>query len=229
MMGQKLKPIKEILEYLSGKEKIVLMGCGGCATIFHTGGEKDVEKMAETLSKEGKEILAEIKLPLYAFTCYLPTSSRYVKKHLKEIKECDAILMMTCGDGLQVIREYLEKDLGIFKPIYPAVDSLGFFGGGPTRFTEECQGCGECILAYTAGLCPLTRCPKGLLNGPCGGVRSDGKCEVNPEVDCVWVQIYERLKKLGELDMLSKIMSPKDWSKMKRPRELEVERLKIKL
>ena len=229
MMGQKLKPLEEILEYLNGKRRIVLIGCGGCATVFHTGGEEDVEKMAETLSREGKEILAKIKLPLYVYACYLPMSSRYLRKHLDSIRECDAILVMACGDGLQVIREYLEEKQGIFKPIYPAVDSMGFFGGGPTRYAEECQGCGECILAYTAGICPLTRCPKGLLNGPCGGVRLDGKCEVNPERDCVWIQIYRRLEKLGELDKLSKIMGPKDWDKMKRPRELEVERIKIKL
>ena len=223
MMGQRLKPLKEILHYLDGKKKIVLMGCGGCATVFHTGGEADLEKMANTLSKEGKEVLAQVKLPSGVFACHIPTSSRYIRKYIDEIRECDAILMMACGSGLQAIREYLEKRFNIFKPIYPAVDSLGFFGGGPTKFAEKCQGCGDCILAYTAGICPLTKCPKGLLNGPCGGVRPDGKCEVDPEEDCVWIKIYERLKKLGELEMLSKIMEPKDWSEMKRPRKLEVE------
>ena len=229
MMGQKLKPMEEILGYLKEKRKIALIGCGGCSTVFHTGGEKEVDEMAERLSREGKEIVAKIKMPLNVFTCYLPMSSRYIAKHLEEIRGCDAILMMCCGDGLQVVRQYLENKHSIFKPIYPAVDSLGFFGGGPTRFTEECQGCGDCILAYTAGICPLTRCPKGLLNGPCGGVRPDGKCEVNPESDCVWVQIYERLRKLNELDKLSEILKPKDWSKMKKPRRLEVEPVKIRL
>lgn len=228
MMGQKLKSMEEILGYLEGHKKIVLMGCGGCATLFHTGGEKEVEEMAEKLTKEGKEIVAKIKLPLDTYACYLPISSKYIRKNLDAIKDCDAILMMCCGDGLQVVREYLEER-GIFKPIYPAVDSLGFFGGGPTRFVEECRGCGDCILAYTAGICPLTRCPKGLLNGPCGGVRPDGKCEVNPDEDCIWVRIYDRMKKLNDLDEFSKIREPKDWSKMKRPRRIEIERIKMTL
>jgi len=228
MMGQKQKPLNEILRYLEGKNKIVLMGCGGCSTVFHTGGEKEVEEMAEKLAREGKEVLAKIKLPLDVYACYLPMSSKYVRRNIEALKECEAILMLCCGDGLQAVRGYLEEQ-GIFKPIYPAVDSLGFFGGGPRRFKEECQGCGDCILAYTAGICPLTRCPKGLLNGPCGGVRSNGKCEVNPDDDCVWIQIYERLRRLGEVDKFTEIMAPKDWSSMRRPRELEVEPIKVGL
>jgi len=99
-------------------------------------------------------------------------------------------------------------------------------GGGPTLFKEKCQQCGECELGKTAGICPLTQCAKGLLNGPCGGSQ-DGKCEADPERDCAWILIYERLKKLGELDKLKKIREPHDWSKARRPRELEVSPLTI--
>jgi len=228
MMGQKLKPLEEILGYLKDKRKVVLMGCGGCATLFRTGGEAEVDEMAKKLSEAGKEVLAKIKLPMDVYACFLPMSSKYLRKNIDAIRNCDALIAFYCGDGVQVTRGFLEE-LGIFKPIYPAVDSLGFFGGGPTRFIEECQGCGECILAYTGGICPLTRCPKGLLNGPCGGVRSNGKCEVNPDMDCAWVKIYEWLEKLGETHSFKNLLEAKDWSKMKRPRVIEVPRIKLTL
>ncbi len=223
MMGQVRKPLEEILDFLRGKKKIVVMGCGGCATIFHTGGLKEVKEMVETLKKEGKEVLAEIGLPFGVFCCYLPMSSMFVKKFQKEIEECEAILMMSCGDGLQTVRRFLEDELGIVKPLYPSNNALGFFGEGPREFIEKCLGCGECEIGKTAGICPLTQCAKGLLNGPCGGTRPGGKCEVDPEKDCAWYLIYQRLKKLGELDKLLKINPPHNWRKTLRPRKLEVE------
>ena len=222
MIGQVQKPIEEILESLGDNEKIVLVGCGGCATVFHTGGEPEVKEMASTLSKQGKNILAAIAPPFGEFTCYAPWSKARLEPYRKEIEECDAILMMTCGDGLQVVREFiLEDEYGLVKPIYPANDAIGHMGGGPTLFREKCQQCGECLLGQYAGICPLTQCPKGLLNGPCGGSKN-GKCEQEPEHDCAWILIYERLKTLGELDKIKEFVPPKDYSKMKRPRTLEV-------
>lgn len=227
MIGQVQKPLEEILEYLEGKKKIVIVGCGGCATIFHTGGEEEVKKMADTLSKKGKEILAAITPPFGEFTCYAPWSKKRLSEYRQEIEKCDAILMLSCGDGLQVVREFiLEEEYNLVKPIYPGTNPMGHMGGGPTLFKEKCQQCGECELGKTAGICPLTQCAKGLLNGPCGGSQ-DGKCEADPERDCAWILIYERLKKLGELDKLKKIREPHDWSKARRPRELEVSPLTI--
>lgn len=223
MNAQTPKPFEEVLEYLRGKKKIVLMGCGGCATIFHTGGPKEIDEMAERLAKEGKEVIGRIKLPFAVFACYLPMSSMFLKEHRGEIEECDAMLMQSCGDGAQVVRGYLEEEMGIVKPMYPANDALGFSGGGPASFREECQACGACELGRTAGICPLVQCPKGLLNGPCGGTTIDGKCEVDPTRDCAWVMIYRRLGKLGAQDELVEIKAPHDWSKATRPRTLEVE------
>lgn len=228
MMGQVSKPFEEILQYLDGKKKIVIMGCGGCAIVFHTGGKQQVREMAERLRKEGKEVLSEIGLPSGVFCCYLPMISLFVKQHREDFERCDAVLMMSCGDGLQVIREYLEKEFGIIKPIYPANNSLGFFGKGPDTFTEECQGCGECELGKTAGICPLTQCSKGLLNGPCGGTRENGKCEVDPEKDCAWYLIYERLRKMEKLAQMHKTIEPHDWSKSLRPRKLTVQPIDLK-
>lgn len=227
MNAQVQKPFEEILGYLEGYKKVCLMGCGGCATIFHTGGIKEVGEMAERLQKEGKEIVGQIGLPFAVFACYLPMSSMFLEEHRGEIENCDAMLMMSCGDGAQAVREYLEGEMGIVKPMYPSNNALGFSGGGPEEFKEECQACGECELGKTAGICPLVQCPKGLLDGPCGGTRPDGKCEVDPEKDCAWVQIYERLEKLNMLEQYSEILEPHDFSKQTRPRTLKVEAINL--
>ena len=227
MIGQTQKPTEEILEYLEGKAKIVIVGCGGCATVFHTGGEPEVKEMAKRLTAKGKEILAAIAPPFGEFTCYAPWSKNRLNPFKKEIKDCDAILMLSCGDGLQVVREFiLEEELEIIKPIYPGTNPIGHMGGGPALFREKCQQCGECELGKFAGICPLTQCAKGLLNGPCGG-SNNGKCETDPERDCAWIKIYERLKALGILDKMKEIVGPKDWSKMTRPRKIEVEPLEL--
>jgi len=223
MNAQEPKPFEEIVGYLEGKKKIVLMGCGGCATVFHTGGIKDVNEMAEKLTKEGKEITGKIGLPFAVFACYLPMSSMFLKEHRKEIEECDAILMQSCGDGEQAVRGYLEDEMGIVKPMYPSNNALGFSSGGPTSFKEECQACGECELGKTFSICPFVQCPKGLLNGPCGGTTTDGKCEVDPTRDCAWAMIYKRAEELGEVDKLLEIVEPQHWSKAVRPRRLEIE------
>ena len=222
MIGQVQKPIDEILAMLDGKEKLVIYGCGGCATVFHTGGEAEVKQMADTLSSQRKIILAAIAPPFGEFACYAPWSQERLSKHRQEISECDAILMLTCGDGLQVVREsVLENEFGLVKAIYPATNPIGHMGGGPSVFREKCMQCGECLLGQFAGICPMTQCAKGLLNGPCGGSKG-GKCEADPERDCAWQLIYERLKKLGALETIKQFVPPKDYSKMARPRRIEV-------
>ena len=227
MIGQTQKPTEEILEYLEGKAKIVIVGCGGCATVFHTGGEPEVKEMAKRLTAKGKEILAAIAPPFGEFTCYAPWSKNRLNQFKKEIEDCDALLMLSCGDGLQVVREFiLEEELEIIKPIYPGTNPIGHMGGGPALFREKCQQCGECELGKFAGICPLTQCAKGLLNGPCGG-SNNGKCETDPERDCAWIKIYERLKALGIVEKMNEVVGPKDWSKMVRPREIEVEPLEL--
>jgi len=223
MNAQVRKSFDEVLEYLNGKKNITIMGCGGCATIFHTGGIRQVDEMAEKLSQNGKQITGKIGLPFAVFACYTPMSSMFLKEHRKEIEECDAMLMMACGDGMQAVREYLEEEMDIARPMYPSNDALGFSSGGPVKFREECQACGECELGKTAAICPLVQCPKGLMNGPCGGTRLDGMCEVDPDKECAWVQIYRRRDRLNESGDFARILEPHDWSKQVRPRTLEVE------
>jgi len=215
--------MEEILGYLEGKQKVVTMGCGGCATFYGTGDKKAVKEMAEKLTKEGKEV-TKIILPLGISACEIDMSSAFLEKNRKAIENCDAVLVMSCGDGVQVVTEYIDNKMGLAKSIYPANDALGLVGGGPTKFKETCQSCGMCELGKTAGICPLTSCGKGLMNGPCGGVRVDNKCEIDEEKDCAWVKIYERMEKLGELDKFIEMRDPHEWSKMKRPRLFEIEK-----
>jgi len=228
MIAQTQKPLEEILEYLRGTQKVVLYGCGGCATIFHTGGEPEVKAMEKTLTDHGKDVLAAIAPPFGEFTCYLPWSRARLGQYRDAVEKCDALLMMACGDGLQTVWDHIiEKEFGLVKPVYPATNPIGHMGGGPSRFEERCMQCGDCELGRLAGICPLTQCAKGMMNGPCGGTSADGKCEANPEQDCAWLRIYRRLEALGQLDKLRQINPPKDWSKMSRPRAIEVEPLRM--
>ncbi|MCD6415119.1 MAG: methylenetetrahydrofolate reductase C-terminal domain-containing protein [Planctomycetes bacterium] len=228
MIAQTPKPLEEILEYLRGKRKVVLYGCGGCATVFHTGGEPEVKAMEKTLTEHGKEVLAAVAPPFGEFTCYLPWSKPRLSQYREQVEQCDALLIMACGDGLQTVWDHIiEEEFGLAKPVYPATNPIGHMGGGPSRFEEKCQQCGECELGRTAGVCPQTQCAKGLMNGPCGGASADGKCEANPEQDCAWLRIYRRLEAMGELDKLREINPPKDWSKMTRPRSIEVVPLEL--
>ena len=221
MIAQEQKPMEEILGYLDGKKNVVIVGCGGCATFYHTGDKKAVNEMAEKLENEGKAV-TKISMPLGMSACENEKLSIFLKGKQKDVENCDAILMMSCGDGVQVATEYVDEEMGLAKAVIPANDAIGLVGGGPTKFKETCQSCGMCELGKTAGICPLTACGKGLMNGPCGGVRVDDKCEIDPEKDCAWVKIYKRMEKLGELDKFEEMRAPHEWSKAKRPRLFEL-------
>jgi hypothetical protein len=216
------------LNILEGKKKIFLVGCGGCATVFHTGGETEVKERSKTLIETGKEVLAAIAPPFGEFTCYTPWSKIRLSQYRKEIEESDAILMLTCGDGLQVVRELiLEEEFEITKPIYHSTNPIGHMGGDPALFKEKCQQCGECEIGRFVGIYPLTQCAKGLLNGPCGGSKN-GECEVDLERDCAWIKIYECFKAFDELEKMRKIVKPRDRDRMTQPREIEVAPLGMK-
>ena len=222
MIAQEQKPIEEILGYLEGKKNIVIMGCGGCATFYHTGDKKAVDEMATKLEKEGKSV-TKIAMPFSMQVCDTEKSAVFLNKKRKALEDSDAVLVMSCGDGVQVATEYIDEGMGIVKPVYPANNAIGLVGGGPTKFKETCLSCGMCELGKTAGICPLTSCGKGLMNGPCGGVRVDNKCEIDDKKDCAWVKIYERMEKLGELDKFIEMRAPHEWSKCRRPRLFEIE------
>ena len=205
------KPFDEIQSLLEREKKVYLIGCGTCATMCHTGGSKEVLDMEERLTEIGKKVTGRTIIP----TACDELTGQALKEVSRAVYEADAILVMTCAFGVQTVARYASD-----KPVYPALNTL-FIGleEVPAQFTELCSQCGNCLLGKTAGICPLTACPKGLVNGPCGGYR-DGKCEVDPKRDCAWVQIYQRLKKLDQLDKLYAAQPLKDYAKMAHPRRI---------
>ncbi len=215
MIITKQKDKNEILKYLEHADKIFIIGCGECATVCKTGGEKEVAKMTEFLESHGKTV-AGFCLP--DAPCIASQARTAIGKSKKAIKESDALLIMACGLAIQSVKENLTEN----KALHIANDTL--FIGEVTKsgdFLERCSACGECIVEITGGICPVTRCPKGLLNGPCGGVNKH-MCEVDPELDCAWVLIYEDLKKKGKTHLLRNYNPPKDHSKMLKPRKLVI-------
>jgi len=198
--------MEEIMEMLKDYSKILIIGCGTCATECQTGGEDQVKEMAEKLRETGKKIVATI---VPEATCDMRITRLELNKVKDAVNEADAILVMACGAGVQAVYDLTEKIC------VPALNTV-FVGVTERigRFYERCRACGDCILYETGGICPVARCPKGLMNGPCGG-QANGKCEVgNWEYDCAWVKIYEALKKQGRLDLLLKVRMPKDYSKI---------------
>ena len=214
MIITKLKDFSEIKEMLLGQKKVFIVGCGSCAAACRTGGEDQVKEMAMDLKKAGFSILG---WSVPDETCHIPLTRKELNKQ-KKFREADSILVMSCGSGLQSLKDITDIDL------YPACD--GLFLGNVKRlgdFIEYCSLCGECILDRTAGFCPVTRCPKEMLNGPCGGM-NDGKCEVDSNNDCVWVLIYERLKSCNNLSDMVEFIPAKDFSKKKKPQSRKVNR-----
>jgi ferredoxin len=219
MIGTAIKPEAEILEALRQYHKISVAGCNGCAKVCKTGGEAEVASMAERLRKHGKEIVLEVTPER---TCYIHHTLASFEGKEKQLKESEAIVVLGCGGALQVVRQATEE-LGLTIPVKIALDSVGHMDTviAGTLAREQCQECGECVLNETGGICPVTKCAKSLLNGPCGGAEN-GKCEVDRDRDCAWILIYNRLAALGELDSMSSYKEPKDYAKFNKPRSLRL-------
>ena len=187
MLMTQIKSKEDILSVTKGK--VFIINCHGC---------KEVGFPEEEATSLQKELLAEGKVTGIMTSDYIcnPENMRLrLRSHLNEIEEADLILVFSCGVGVQTIAEFLEE-----KKVYAACDTLrlpGFQGVTPLKY--DCGQCGECYLNLTGGICPITACSKSLINGPCGGTKN-GKCEVDPEMECGWERIYRRLEKLGRLD-----------------------------
>ncbi|TYO92736.1 methylenetetrahydrofolate reductase C-terminal domain-containing protein [Desulfallas thermosapovorans] len=217
MIGTVWKPEEEILGALQNAKNIFVVGCGGCAKVARSGGQLEVDKMVKLLESNGKNIIAA---GVPERTCYIQFVRTFFDPKMSELKECDAVLVLGCGGAVQVVRQATEE-YGLVKHVYSGLNSVGHMDTivPGEYFLEQCSECGDCVLNLTGAICPVTKCSKGLLNGPCGGSK-DGKCEVDPERDCAWVLIYERLKALGQLENVSTYWEPKDYSKAARPRKL---------
>jgi ferredoxin len=219
MIGTAKKPFDEIIEALKGLEKIGVVGCDGCAKACLTGGTNEVAALAQQLKAQGKEIVFEATPER---TCNVASSQPVLEPLKDKIQASDALLVLGCGGAVQITR-HLTEALGLTIPVKVGLNSVGHLDTMvPGQLAlEQCQECGDCILNDTGGICPVTKCAKGLLNGPCGGAE-DGKCEVDPTRDCAWVLIYNRMAALGEIDRLKKFVGAKDYSKSAKPRTLYI-------
>ncbi|HUT84434.1 MAG TPA: methylenetetrahydrofolate reductase C-terminal domain-containing protein [Thermodesulfobacteriota bacterium] len=199
------KPIEEIVEEIKDKEKILILGCNECVTVCEAGGKKEVGVLASALRmyflNQGREVRIDER------TLERQCDHEYLEEVRDVIDQYDAVVSLACGVGVQFMAEKYHTT-----PVFPGVNT-SFMGVTEQRgvWSERCQGCGECILARTGGICPVSRCAKRIFNGPCGG-STNGKCEINPELDCAWQLIIDRLKALGKLDDYEKITPIKDWS-----------------
>ena len=199
------KPLDEIKSFVSQAERVLIVGCGTCVTVCFAGGSKEaailgsVLRMATKLDGNGKAI-DEV-------TVQRQCEWEYIEPLESQLDNYDLVLSLGCGIGVQTLAERFPK-----KRVVPGLNTS--FLGLPVEqgvWEERCQACGNCILHLTGGICPIARCSKQLLNGPCGGSQA-GECEINPEVPCAWQLIWERMTALGLQDQLLQIQPPKDWS-----------------
>lgn len=203
------KPFSEVVQLLERFNRVFIIGCGTCATMARTGGRDEVLEMKNRLQETGKLVTGWAVIP----TACDEMTGETARENEEAIKNAGCSLVMACALGVQRVNSYLNS-----KAVIPALDTL-FIGmeETPGTFYEACAQCGQCVLGETAGICPLTACNKGLLNGPCGGT-NNGKCEVDKEKDCAFTLIYRRLKEQGRLDLMRKYHPPRNYQAVPRPR-----------
>jgi len=198
------KPIREIQEMVAPYKRLLILGCGTCVKTCFAGGEDEVATLASSLrlafKRQGKHLEIE------ELTIERQCEDAFIQEAARSIADSDAVLSLACGAGIQALARRFPTT-----PVLPGVNTT-FIGVLESQglFTEECLGCGDCELARFGGVCPITRCAKKLLNGPCGGSR-DGKCELDGDTPCAWQLIIDRLSVLGQLDNLRAQVPPKDW------------------
>ncbi len=220
MIVAESKPFKEIYESVKDFSKICVIGCGDCVTVCHMGGQKQVEELSLRLriaaKKDGRKL--EVKEDTVLRQC----EQEYAGPIGNYVNDYGAVVSIACGVGVQTLAEK-------FTParIFPGLNTT--FMGAPVKpglFLERCAGCGDCVLGATGGLCPVSRCSKSLMNGPCGGSMG-GNCEVSKDIPCVWQQIYDQLNEQELIDQMNEIRPPKNWSVStgSSPRKLELKHL----
>ncbi len=199
------KPLQKILDMLEGSKKVLVLGCRGCVAVCSAGGDKEVKTLASAIrlgkKRRGEEI--EVVEETFVRQC----DPEYLEPLKETGKDYDCVLSMACGVGVNFIA---DRCPGV--KVKPALDT-SFYGANLSsgEWKEMCAGCGSCVLHLTGGLCPVARCAKSLSNGPCGGSQG-GLCEIDPNVNCVWHMIYEKLKGFGEDSSLEEIMPIRDWT-----------------
>ncbi len=205
MIVAERKPLAEIMDMVRGCKKILVLACRGCVTVCSAGGEREAAILASLvrlgMRKEGREVeVIEGSLVRQCDREYIDAIDQWKGRY-------DAILSTACGVGVNFIANLRPED-----NVLPALNT-SFFGGSAEQgvWSEQCAGCGDCVLHLTGGLCPVARCAKSLMNGPCGG-SVDGRCEIHPDVDCVWQMIYDRMGRLDRRQEMAKPAPIRDWS-----------------
>ncbi len=218
MIVSEEKALEELLGILEHYENLAIVGCSGC---YGAGNIKNVEALAEKLAAKGKKIVAKGSTGRQCSWFWEADAGdgNLIAKNTKGIVEgdvdkADALLSLACGVGAQTLAKAAPSKL-----VVPAADTKFMGRREQAIFYEQCMACGKCIIHQTGGICPITRCPKSHMNGPCGGVY-DGKCEVNRENDCAWVSIYTKLASAGSLANMKRTGAPKDFSLRTHPRKM---------
>jgi len=200
------KPVEEIVESLTGSTKVLLVGCATCVAECAAGGEKEVETLAPLLrmALKKKGIAVEIEMATLEKQC----EYEFVEELADQVEQVDTVLSLACGIGVQAMAERFPD-----KRVLPGVNTSALAVREEAGiWASRCAACGDCVLGETYGLCPVARCSKSLMNGPCGGTSKNGKCEIGEDTDCVWNLIVERADARGELDSLAEVRETRNWS-----------------
>ncbi|MDH5606419.1 MAG: methylenetetrahydrofolate reductase C-terminal domain-containing protein [Anaerolineae bacterium] len=216
------KPLEEIQTLLGNAENALVVGCGTCVTVCFAGGEREAAILASSLRMASK--LKNMPKNITHQTVQRQCEWEYLDQIADQVAEADVVLSLGCGVGVQAVAEHFPESW-----VVPGLNTA--FMGIPVEqgvWEERCAACGNCILGLTGGICPVARCSKSLLNGPCGG-SENGKCEINPETACAWQLIYDRLESMDKLDMLMELQPPKDWTTARDggPRRIVQEHLRL--
>ncbi len=204
MVKAKRKPIDEIKDAIKGYTKILTVGCGGCVSVCLAGGQREVNTLNTELALHMKK--ENTRKRFSGHTVERQCNEQFLDELEKKIEQSDCVLSMACGAGVQNLAARFPN-----VPVFPAVNTVSIgVDKDLGMYEEKCRACGHCVLGYTGGICPVTRCSKGLFNGPCGGT-NNGNCEISDEVPCAWNDIYLRLKNQNRLDDILKIQPPMMW------------------
>jgi len=204
MIKGKRKPFEEIKDMIKNHKKVLNVGCAGCVSVCYAGGLKEVGILNDQLKASFKQ--EDVKIDIDGYTVERQCNQDLLAELDDVVGKYDAMMSMACGAGCQYLAERFPST-----PVYPAINTL-FIGVDKEIgiFEERCRACGNCVLGYTGGICPVTRCAKSLFNGPCGGTNGES-CEVSKDIPCAWLDIYNRLKEIGQLDNIKKIRPPMEW------------------
>ena len=204
MITGEQKSLEEIQTLLGDAEKVLVVGCGTCVTVCFAGGSRAAQILSSSLRMASK--IAGHPQDVTDVTVQRQCEWEYLDEIEKEIKDADIVLSLACGIGVQAIAEHFPETW-----VVPGLNTT--FLGLPVEqgvWEERCAACGDCILGLTGGICPIARCSKTLLNGPCGG-SEDGHCEIDPDVPCAWQLIFDRLTSMGKQETMLELQLPKNW------------------